>query len=193
MRGASTVTTINQSEATWLDLRGFEDIVAWLDCKEVTVGGGAPTLTYQTAPTKDDVLFTGLTTAVTLSSGLVKITKMTMAGATVPLARWLRWQLASGGATGTWDVTFRLWIAANVGPHPLRPKINAPPIRPNGKSCNGDCAKGGTTPVAVPPSTRAQPPSLPSGMVANRRPMGAMTPQMATALRAGMSKPPQIN
>jgi hypothetical protein len=32
--------------------------------------------------------------------------------ATVPLARWLRWKLAS--ATATWDVTMRIWASVNA-------------------------------------------------------------------------------
>ncbi len=53
MRGGVSVTSITQSEAQWLDLRGFEDIVAWLECKNVTPSGATNiTLQYQTAPTK---------------------------------------------------------------------------------------------------------------------------------------------
>jgi hypothetical protein len=32
---------------------------------------------------------------------------------TVPLAHWFRWQLAATGTSGTWDITFRLFLAAN--------------------------------------------------------------------------------
>ena len=60
--------------------------------------------------------------------------------------------VVSGTATSTWDAVFRVWIAANVGPHPLRPKTQAGPVRQSGKSCTGDCSKGGSTPVAPQPS-----------------------------------------
>jgi hypothetical protein len=148
MRGATSVTTITQSESQWLDLTGFEDIITWLEVKNLTPGGGTGvTLQYQTSPTKDEALFAGTAAAFAMTTG-VTVTKALMSAATVPLARWLRWQLGSGGATASWDATFRLWIAANIGPHPLRPKINPPSIRPNGKSCNGDCQKGGSKPIA---------------------------------------------
>jgi hypothetical protein len=154
MRGASSVTSITQSESQWLDLQGFEDIVTWLEVKNVTLPGGAThvTLQYQTGTTKDEPLFASLlATAINLDTvvGAVTVSKFLMSSATIPLARWLRWQLAVTGApSAAWDATFRLWIAANIGPHPLRPRINAPPLRPNGKSCNGDCQKGGTAPAA---------------------------------------------
>jgi hypothetical protein len=155
MRGSSTITSISQSEMAYLDLRGFEDIVAWLDVKEVTLGGATHIqINYQTGPSKDETLFTSMTSsAVTLTAGTQTVTKLTMSGANVALSRWLRWQLVvSGTATSTWDAVFRVWIAANVGPHPLRPKTQAGPVRQSGKSCTGDCSKGGSTPVAPQPS-----------------------------------------
>lgn len=117
IRGATTVGSITQSQSAWLDLSGFQDIVAWLDVREANAGGGtAVTLTYQTSPTADEILFAPLTTAVTLTSGSVTVTKMLASAATVPIGRWLRWQLAvTGVPTLAWDATFRVWIAANVG------------------------------------------------------------------------------
>jgi hypothetical protein len=151
MRGASTVSSITQSETMWLDLRGFEDIVAWLDVRLVTPGtGGSVSMVYQTAPTKDDALFTAVATVSALSSTTVTVTKALMSSASVPLSRWLRWQLTNSAST-SWDATFRIWIAANIGPHPLRPRIQAPPTRQSGKSCNGDCSKGGSRPINAPP------------------------------------------
>jgi hypothetical protein len=154
MRGSSSVTSITQSESQWLDLTGFEDIVLWLDCKNATLPTGAThvTLQYQTSTTKDESLFANvLGAAINLDviAGTVQVSKVLSSAASIPLARWLRWQLAVTGApTAAWDATLRVWVAANIGPHPLRPKINAPPIRPNGKSCNGDCQKGGSAPIA---------------------------------------------
>src|SRR5262245_40609036 len=113
---SNTITVFTQSELLWLDLLGFQDVVAWLEVKELTTGSGAPTISYQTAPSKDDLSFSNITTAVTLSVGLTT-TKMLKDSTTLPLARWFRWQLGSGSATGTWGVTFRLWIAANRMSH----------------------------------------------------------------------------
>lgn len=160
IRGASG-TTITQGESQWLDLFGFEDIVTWLQCNEVTTGGAANvTLAYQTAPTKDELLFTpAASVSLAAATGPV-ITKVIMSTtANAPLARWLRWQLSASGSTSTFDATFRIWIAANIGPHALKPRTPSPALRPNGKSCSGDCQKGGSTPVAgyTPPSRDVPP------------------------------------
>jgi hypothetical protein len=153
MRGASSVTTITQSEAQWLDLTGFEDIVTWLEVKNVTAGGGTGvTLQYQTSPTKDESLFAGTAAAFAPTTG-VTVTKALMSAANVPVARWLRWQLGSGAATASWDATFRIWIAANIGPQAHPPTTSAR-LRQNGKACSGDCQRGGSRPIARGSSTR---------------------------------------
>jgi hypothetical protein len=150
MRGAAgTNVTIAQSEAQWLDLLGFEDVIVWMQCQEVTGSGATVQLNYQTAPTKDEALFVSSATINLAASATPVITKVLLSAATQPLARWLRWQLlASGTSTSAWDAMFRVYVAANIGPHPLRPRINPPSLRPNGKSCNGDCQKGGSPPLA---------------------------------------------
>jgi len=150
IRGASgTNVAIAQSESQWLDLLGFEDIVVWMQCQEVTGSGATIQLNIQSSPTKDEALFVSSATTNLAASATPVVTKVLLRTATQPLARWLRWQLlASGTSTASWDAVFRIWVAANIGPHPLRPRINPPPTRPNGKSCNGDCQKGGTPPIA---------------------------------------------
>lgn len=113
IRGQSTtVSPITQSEYRWFDLTPFQDLVAWLEVKEVTTNPNIA-LAYQTSPTKDDSLFVALTTAVTLStSPSVQVTPMLAATVSNPLARWLRWQItASSGSP--WDATFRILVAAN--------------------------------------------------------------------------------
>jgi hypothetical protein len=191
IRGANG-STVTQGESQWLDLRGFEDVVAWLQCNEVTKGGASNvTLAYQTAPTKDELLFT-TSGSVNLAAGSTPvITTVLMSSASVPLARWLRWQLTASGSTSTFDATFRLWIAANIGPHPLRPKTSSPPLRQNGKSCNGDCQKGGSRPTAgyMPPS-RDMPPS---GNTNFNRTVGRANPTVVTpgpSLTPGLGKRP---
>ena len=105
-----SVTQVTQGEDGWLDLTAYQDLVFWVDCREVT--GTTPSITFQTAPTKDESLFTAIVTATTLSaSANPTIVKATLAGATVPIARYLRWQL--NGPSGTWDATFRVLVAAN--------------------------------------------------------------------------------
>jgi hypothetical protein len=111
IRGA--VTTVTQGEDAWLDLTAYQDVVFWLDCREVS-GSTTPTITFQTAPTKDESLFTAMATASTLSTTTnPTIVKTTLSGASTltPIARYLRWQLL--GPSGTWDATFRVLVAAN--------------------------------------------------------------------------------
>jgi hypothetical protein len=115
IRGNSTITAINQTESWWLDLTPYQDIVAWLEVKEVSVGGGTNVqMAYQTAPTKDDTLFQAVVAAFNVATG-VTTTVMLKDSATVSVSRWLRWQLTvTGGPSSTWDAVFRIFIAANV-------------------------------------------------------------------------------
>lgn len=114
IRGATSVTSITQSEAQWLDLQAFQDLVFWLDVKELTSGGATTfTVAYQTAPTKDDSLFVNMA-SVTIAAG-VAVTSVLKDTATNPLARYVRWQLAvTGSPTSAWDATFRIWVAGNA-------------------------------------------------------------------------------
>ena len=119
IRGNSTITTINQAESDWIGFSAFEDIVFWLDVRELTLGGATNvTVNYQTSPTKDDVLFVNMTAgpALTALPTIPTITKVLLAqNPTVPLARWVRWQLdVTGVASSTWDLTFRILAAANA-------------------------------------------------------------------------------
>jgi hypothetical protein len=105
IRGA--VTTIVQAETDWLDLSPYQDVVFWIDVKEST---NTPTFTLQTSPSKDDSLFTALIPGVAPTAGTVSIQSAFMTTASVPLARFLRWQI---NGTPTWDATFRILVAAN--------------------------------------------------------------------------------
>lgn len=115
IRGNSNIDTFTQGENEWIDLAGYQDVVAWLDVKEFTpISSNTPAIAFQTSPTKDDALFFMMaavqpaTTGVTMTSML----KEAMASNAPPLARWFRWQITVGGAVA-WDITFRLWIAVN--------------------------------------------------------------------------------
>jgi hypothetical protein len=117
IRGQSTVTTINQSADCWLDLSAFQDIVAWLDCKEVSVSGSGASvqIAYQTSPTKDDSLFVPIVSAFTVTAGVSTTIMLKDGSVTTPLCRWLRWQLTvTPTPTSAWDATFRIFIAANI-------------------------------------------------------------------------------
>ncbi len=127
LRG-SAAGTITQGEQGWLDLPGVSNAVAWLDVKEITLGGGTVQVSFQTSPEQDDSLFvpmTGPTTTVPFSPSLgVTVTPLLkellgfgngLGYATgAPLSRWFRWQIiASGTFSSTWDITFRLFLAAH--------------------------------------------------------------------------------
>lgn len=107
--------TINQSESEWLDLTQYEDLTFWIDVKEVT--GAAVTLNIQTSPTKDESLFASISSNATLAAGIINpgtgaVGKCLMSTATIPVARYVRWQLTS--ANNPFDATFRIFISANA-------------------------------------------------------------------------------
>jgi hypothetical protein len=114
IRSASSLTIVTQSEDCWLDLSGFQDVVAWLEVKNFTSSGATVQLAYQSAATKDEAFFLALASALSIAQGLT-ITTVRKDTTATPLARWLRWQLSvSGSPTATWDATFRIFIAANA-------------------------------------------------------------------------------
>ena len=118
IRGNSSITSIAQSEPDWLGLAPYQDLVLWLDCRELTLGGAtAINMNYETAPTKDDSLFIAMTSAFAVTAATTPtVTKILLAqNPTVPLGRWVRWKLTvSGTATSSWDATFRVLCCANA-------------------------------------------------------------------------------
>ncbi len=114
MRG-STNTLAVQNETDWLGFSSFQDIVFWVDVREVTTTGTL-TLSFETAPTKDEVLFQQLTGASigypTGSSSVTVKTVLLAANPAIPLSTWVRWKL-SNSLNATWDITFRVLASAN--------------------------------------------------------------------------------
>ncbi len=104
-----SVTSVTQGEDGWLDLTPYQDIVLWVDCRE---SSGTPAIQFQTSPTKDETLFQNMMSSATnlTASTTPQIVKATLAAATTPLARFVRWQISG---TPTWDATFRVLVAAN--------------------------------------------------------------------------------
>jgi hypothetical protein len=109
--GGSSTVTITQQETDWLDLAPYQDVVFWIDIKDST---NTPTIFMQTSPTLDDSLFQAIISGGTpmAPSGVPAVIPALMASAStsIPLARYLRWQIVG---TATWDATFRIAIAAN--------------------------------------------------------------------------------
>ncbi|HTC70882.1 MAG TPA: hypothetical protein VK662_15030 [Acidothermaceae bacterium] len=102
---------MTQAESDYLDLSPFQDVAFWIDVREVS--GTTVTLTIQTGPSLDDALFTAMVAGTALSAASVPIVQTAiMTAASVPLARWVRWQLTGSGSP--WDTTFRILAAANA-------------------------------------------------------------------------------
>ena len=121
IRGATSITQVIQNEANWLSMEMFQDVIFWLQVTELTLGGGALGLNYETAPIKDDSLFQAMPTpasppsvAITTATLTPNLLAVKAASATLPVSRWVRWRLVpSGSPSSTWDVTFRILLSAN--------------------------------------------------------------------------------
>jgi hypothetical protein len=122
IRGGTSVTQINQSESEWQALDGYQDLIAWIDIREVTIGTGATYIQFnlQTAPMKDEILFanmelTPLTVSAALSTPSIRKVILANSGTyNVPLGKWVRWQLSTFGTpSAVWDATFRILLCAN--------------------------------------------------------------------------------
>jgi hypothetical protein len=115
IRGATSVTTVIQSEDNWLDLTPYQDVMFWVDCRALT--GTTVQIQFQTSPTKDDTLFTAIVAATTFTASAVQVYQVILSkttGSQVPLARYVRWVVTSAVGSGvTWDATFRVLVAAN--------------------------------------------------------------------------------
>jgi hypothetical protein len=123
VRGGAIPGDIIQGESAWMGFSSFQDMVFWLDVREVTPTSAGYSLTwyFETAPSKDNNLFqamanvaittNALTPGLQSSSNLPKV--LLAAGPSVPLATWVRWRLSPSGTTTTWDATFRILLSAN--------------------------------------------------------------------------------
>ena len=122
---ASGSADIIQGESTWMGFSSFQDVVIWLDVREITFPAGGSTVSwyFETSPSKDNNLFTPMPTPASVISlnntytpGVQTLSKVILANAatTAPLATWVRWRLTCNGTSGnTWDATFRVLVAAN--------------------------------------------------------------------------------
>lgn len=106
-------TPLGQSVLDWADLARFADVVLWLEVRAVAnPGAGNVTLSYETAPAKDEALFRAVASVTLAASSTPVITKVRLAdNPEVPLARWLRWKL-QGTAAGDWSAAFRIFVSA---------------------------------------------------------------------------------
>lgn len=102
-----------QSASHWLDMRGFQDALFYLDVRALTTVGTEIRMQYQTAPTVDELLFTNMVAdfpmTVTTSPVLTKV--LLSRNPTVPPAAFVRWRI-SVVAGGAWKVVFRIHCVA---------------------------------------------------------------------------------
>ena len=116
IRGTGT-TAVAQSAPGWLDAPGFADAIFWIVVSEVTnPGAGSVSLSFETAPVALEPLFVAIDTTSTVTVSTTPIIHKVFLNQTtgVPLARFLRWKLV-GSTSGTWDVTFRVYVTLGTG------------------------------------------------------------------------------
>src|SRR5260221_12163593 len=98
IRGTSG-NAVTQNESGWLDLTLYQDLVFWVDPRELVA---TVTLRLQTAPTKDEAMFLDVIASFALSVSVTQ--KPALLGtALVPISRYLRWVLI--GSATPWDAT----------------------------------------------------------------------------------------
>ena len=108
--GPTGPSTFTQDESGWLDLSAFQDVVIYLDVREVS---STPTIAFETSPCREDGLFQPIASTTLSSSGTQpSILRGLMLGSAVPLARYLRWKI-TGLPAAAWDATFRVLVVAN--------------------------------------------------------------------------------
>jgi hypothetical protein len=118
VRLTGATNTITQTEAHWLDVDDYRDVVFWLEVKQYSVGGAVGVLcSYETSPSKDDVLFRPMNgvflLGVTSTPYLTKV--LEKQNPSTPLSKWIRWRLfLAGTPTGEWGATFRIHCSLNA-------------------------------------------------------------------------------
>ncbi len=108
IRGNVGVASVTQGADSWLDITDHEDLIFYLEVKELT---NAPLMNYQTSPTRQDSTFLPVITPFTVATG-VRADPALFAYALTPAARQVRWKLTSSNTALNWDVTFRILLAA---------------------------------------------------------------------------------
>ncbi len=119
IRGTSVTNDIIQGERDWMGFSSFQDLVLWLDVREVT---STVDFHLDTSPSKDEALFQSMLSVTSIAAGTGPYTIPPAGGLprvllatnpNIPLATWVRWRLHPTGSSGPWDVTFRVLVTAN--------------------------------------------------------------------------------
>ncbi len=117
----SNIADIKQTERDWMGFSSFQDLVLWLDVREVSYqSGGSVDFYLDTAPSKDEALFQSMMQVTGIAAGTGPYTSsgalpktLLVNNPAVPLGTWVRWRLSPQGTSGPWDVTFRVLVTAN--------------------------------------------------------------------------------
>ena len=119
LRGTSATTGVTQSVDAYLDLAAYQDFTAWVELGDFVSGGAtSPKILLESAPLKDEVLFSPSgwsqpSAAMAVGVTVVKSVFATGLATQIPLSRYLRWRVDMAGASSTWSVTFRIYVAAH--------------------------------------------------------------------------------
>lgn len=111
INGGGGIPSIIQSAHQYLDIGRNEDLVFYLDVKNVSNVSGPVTISYETSPTPQDSSFLAMIAPITISTPGLRVDRAAFSTAAVPPARYVRWRLSSAG-TSNWGATFRIWVAA---------------------------------------------------------------------------------
>lgn len=107
MGGSSSSIVVAQDPCRYLDTTEVINLVLWVQSSSVVAGGGGVRLFLQTAPVREDGVFT-----VMANVGLdLTVQVVSVPFATIACANWLRWALANPTATGNWSATFRIFAS----------------------------------------------------------------------------------
>lgn len=106
----SGATTVIQNESEWLDTADFLDIVFYISTQQIS--GTTPTLSFKTAPSKDEALFSTLTGASQILTASTNHAPLVVrfSSAAIPLSKYVRWELSGTGVIAT----FRVYVAATT-------------------------------------------------------------------------------
>jgi hypothetical protein len=100
---------VSQAASQWLDLGPYQDVVILLQIAE---GDGVSSLTLQTAPARDEILFANVLSINSHAVALPIVIPVQVGDSpTTPIARWFRWKIFQ--PTSSWFVTFRVTVMAN--------------------------------------------------------------------------------
>ena len=106
------VVSVLQGEHGYLDTSEFDDIVFYLDVRELTTTGTL-SIAYETSISRDSASFVAMVPAVSLAVATTPVvTRVLAAYSPIPPARYVRWHLTTNQITGVWDACFRITYAA---------------------------------------------------------------------------------